>query len=229
MALPTCRAVAPGEGGWSGAGRRGRLGCAPPPAQDASEPSADQTASLISGVSSTPLMAEQALHPLRRPGACGRIVDVAKRLERQSRRPGPDHGTRHPGPAWRREPSGPCRRHRSGRSVYLRNCRIKVASSTDLPAPVGPTTSAWPTSPTWVVSRNGRRPLGAGDEQRGPVQMLVALRSGPHRRERHQVSQVQGRDDGLAYVGVDVARNGGGAMPPPRSASPAAPRSRGPG
>src|SRR5260370_573974 len=32
------------------------------------------------------------------------------------------------------------------------------ASSTDLPAPVGPTISIWPTSPTWVESRNGVEP-----------------------------------------------------------------------
>ena len=39
-----------------------------------------------------------------------------------------------------------------------RNCRANSASSTDLPAPVGPTIKAWPTSPTCRSSRNGVLP-----------------------------------------------------------------------
>ncbi len=52
-----------------------------------------------------------------------------------------------------------------------------------------------------------RRAFGAGDDQRRAVEMLVLLRSGPHRRHRHQVREVQRRDDGLAHVGVGVARH----------------------
>ena len=39
-----------------------------------------------------------------------------------------------------------------------RNCRASSDSSTDLPAPVGPTMSACPTSPTCRSSRNGVLP-----------------------------------------------------------------------
>ena len=39
-----------------------------------------------------------------------------------------------------------------------RNCRASNESSTDLPAPVGPTTRVWPTSPTCRSSRNGVLP-----------------------------------------------------------------------
>ena len=35
--------------------------------------------------------------------------------------------------------------------------------------------------------------------------MLVAFRSRPHGRERHHVSEVEGRDRWLADVGVDMA------------------------
>ena len=51
----------------------------------------------------------------------------------------------------------------------------------------------------------GRGAVGAGDHQRRAVQVLVAHRAGPHRRERHQVGQVEGGDQRLADVGVGVA------------------------
>ncbi len=52
----------------------------------------------------------------------------------------------------------------------------------------------------------GRRALGAGDDQRWAVEMSVALWPGPNRRHWHQVGKIQRRDDGLAHVGVGVAR-----------------------
>jgi len=39
--------------------------------------------------------------------------------------------------------------------------------------------------------------------------MRIALLSGPHRRYRHQVRQVECRDDGLPHVGVGIAWNRG--------------------
>ncbi len=45
-----------------------------------------------------------------------------------------------------------------------------MASSTDLPMPVGPTTSVWPTSPMCVTSRNGVAPS-----------VRVTISSGPSR------------------------------------------------
>ncbi len=53
-----------------------------------------------------------------------------------------------------------------------------------------------------------RRALSARDDQRRAVEVRVLLRPGPYRRHRHQVRQVQRGDDGLADVGVGMARNG---------------------
>ncbi|MPM45569.1 hypothetical protein SDC9_92257 [bioreactor metagenome] len=53
-----------------------------------------------------------------------------------------------------------------------------------------------------------RRALGARDDQRRAIEVGIALRAGPYRRHRHQVCQVQRRDDGLAHVRVGVAWDG---------------------
>ncbi len=52
-----------------------------------------------------------------------------------------------------------------------------------------------------------RRAIGAGDDQRRAIQMRVPLRTGPHGGQWHHVRQVQRRDDGLAHVGIGVARD----------------------
>lgn len=54
-----------------------------------------------------------------------------------------------------------------------------------------------------------RRAIGARDDQRRAAQVVVLLRPGPYRRHRHHVRQVQRRDDGLAHIGVGVARKRG--------------------
>ncbi|KWT98633.1 hypothetical protein APY03_0275 [Variovorax sp. WDL1] len=53
-----------------------------------------------------------------------------------------------------------------------------------------------------------RRAIGASNDQRRAVEVVVLLRPGPYRRQGHHVRQVQRRDDGLTHVGVGVARNG---------------------
>lgn len=50
-----------------------------------------------------------------------------------------------------------------------------------------------------------RGAIGACDDQRRAIEMVVLLRPGPYRRHRHHVRQIQRRDDGLAHVGVGVA------------------------
>ena len=50
-----------------------------------------------------------------------------------------------------------------------------------------------------------RRAIGACDDQRRAVEVVVLLWPGPHRRHRHHVRQVQRRNDGLAHVRVGVA------------------------
>ncbi len=52
-----------------------------------------------------------------------------------------------------------------------------------------------------------RRAIGAGHDQRRAVKMRIALLTGPHCRHRQHVGQIQGRDNGLAHVGVGVPRN----------------------
>ena len=49
----------------------------------------------------------------------------------------------------------------------------------------------------------------AGDDQRRRVEMGVAFGAGPDRRERHHVSEIEGRDQRLPHVGIGVARDGG--------------------
>ncbi|SAE89890.1 Uncharacterised protein [Enterobacter cloacae] len=53
-----------------------------------------------------------------------------------------------------------------------------------------------------------RRAIGAGDDQRRAAQVVVLLRPGPYRRQRHHVRQVQRRDDGLAHIRIGIAGNG---------------------
>jgi hypothetical protein len=73
--------------------------------------------------------------------------------------------------------------------------------------PVGPATSVWPTSPMCVTSRNGVAPSVRVTISGGPSRWSHCALAGPYRRHRHHVRQVQRRDDGLAHVGVGVARN----------------------
>ena len=86
----------------------------------------------------------------------------------------------------------------------------------DLPAPVGPTTSVWPTSPTWRENRNGVEPSVLRKEQRRGAEMLVAFRPRPDRRERDHVGEVERRDRRLADIGVDMAGQRCRARPRPR-------------
>src|SRR3546814_16698221 len=60
---------------------------------------------------------------------------------------------------------------------YRRNCKAISASSTDLPDPVGPTISMWPTSPTWVEKRNGVVPAVSARKSGGPSR--CSFRAGP--------------------------------------------------
>src|SRR3546814_5970651 len=76
------------------------------------------------------------------------------------------------------------------------NCNASRASNTDLPAPVGPTISIWPTSPTWVDRRNGVEPLVSAVSKGGPSR--CALRAGPAhtddsgiRRSEEHTSELQ--------------------------------------
>ncbi len=52
-----------------------------------------------------------------------------------------------------------------------------IASRTDLPAPVGPTTRVWPTSPTCSEKRNGVAPSVAACSSGGAER--CASRAGP--------------------------------------------------
>ena len=54
----------------------------------------------------------------------------------------------------------------------------------------------------------GRGAGGAGDRQRRPVQAGVAGRTGPDRRDRQEVCQIEGRDQGASHIGVGLARQG---------------------
>ena len=86
-----------------------------------------------------------------------------------------------------------------------RNCSASVASSTDLPEPVGPTISVWPTSSTNRSRRNGVEPRVCVSISGGARRCAVGLGPGPHRRHRHQMDEVEGVDDGLAHIGIEVA------------------------
>ena len=53
-------------------------------------------------------------------------------------------------------------------SGYRNHWRARKASSADFPEPVGPTTIAWPTSPTWSARRNGVDPVVRAVARGGP-------------------------------------------------------------
>ena len=49
-----------------------------------------------------------------------------------------------------------------------------------------------------------RRAFGLGEQERRTAEMLVALRPGPHGRERDHVREIERRDRRLADIGTDV-------------------------
>ena len=51
------------------------------------------------------------------------------------------------------------------------------------------------------------RAIGTRDDQGRSVEVRVPLRPGPHCRYRHQMREVQRRDDRLAHIRIGVARN----------------------
>src|SRR3546814_7523440 len=59
-----------------------------------------------------------------------------------------------------------------------------------------------------------RRSFGLGEKQRRRVEMFIAFRAGPDRRQRDHMRQVQGADRRLPDIGVDMA---GQAAHPRRS------------
>ena len=79
-------------------------------------------------------------------------------------------------------------------------------SSTDLPAPVGPTIRVWPTSPTCRLSRNGVEPSVLPNRS-GGAWKCSSLAGPAQTAERDDVRQVQRRDRRLADVGVGVSGN----------------------
>src|SRR3546814_13729590 len=50
-----------------------------------------------------------------------------------------------------------------------------------------------------------RRSFGLGEKQRRRVEMFIAFRAGPDRRQRDHMRQVQGADRRLPDIGVDMA------------------------
>src|SRR3546814_4473530 len=62
--------------------------------------------------------------------------------------------------------------------------------------------------PYTTLFRSERRgAIGASHNQRRPIEMRIALLPGPYGRYRHQVCQVERRDDGLTHISVSIARN----------------------
>src|SRR3546814_1409147 len=53
-----------------------------------------------------------------------------------------------------------------------------------------------------------RRALVAGDNERRAIEMVILLRAGPYRRDRHHVRQIQCGHNGLTDIGVGVAGDG---------------------
>jgi hypothetical protein len=51
-----------------------------------------------------------------------------------------------------------------------------------------------------------RRPFRFRKQERRTVEMFISFRSGPHRRERHHVSKIEGRHRRLADIGVHMSR-----------------------
>ncbi|MDT4839931.1 hypothetical protein FQZ97_737350 [compost metagenome] len=161
---------------------------------------------LLIGTNGHTLMRQATLHPLGRPGAVARLVDARERLEGdraigaqvivlaaqpQHRRP---HGAPHvEGEDARAGVAAELQRQR-GEQDGLAHAGRADDQSVPHVADMGH-------QPEW------RRTLGAGDDQRRPVEVRILLRPGPYRRHRHQVGEIQRRDDGLAHVGVGVARH----------------------
>ena len=86
-----------------------------------------------------------------------------------------------------------------------RNCRASRASSTDLPAPVGPTTRRVADIADMQIEPERRAAARLRHHQRRRVQVPVGLRPRPHGRDRHHVSEIEGVHDRLAHIGVGVA------------------------
>src|SRR5258708_17796090 len=49
-----------------------------------------------------------------------------------------------------------------------------------------------------------RRPFRPRKEERRTFEMLVPFRAGPHRRERHHMGEIEGRDRRLTDVCIDM-------------------------
>ena len=176
------------------------------------------TASLTSGVTRTPSLVSSAVIHCRAkaisPGssmrASGCRESVPSRPSSMLSPPMASAAARAERPRSNRMTCAPMKR---------RNCRASSASSTDLPAPVGPTISVWPTSPTCRSSRNGVLPRVSVIISGGAFRCRLACRPRPHRRHRHHVSEVQGVHDRLAHIGVGVAGQTARARPRRRSRS----------
>ena len=112
---------------------------------------------------------------------------TARRRDRASRRP------------WRARPRGSSRRSRR-RRPELRDSGGTAAPSAPaapiLPAPVGPTTSVWPTSPTCSENRNGVAPSVRAKNSGGASR--CSSRSGP----------AQTADNGIMWARLSVETGG---------------------
>src|SRR5271165_2807290 len=78
------------------------------------------------------------------------------------------------------------------------------ASRTLFPAPVGPTTRVWPTSPTCSDNRNGVAPSVLANNNGGPPR--CSLRSGPAHTAESGImwARLSVETGGLADIGVDM-------------------------
>ena len=153
------------------------------------------------------LVGEQRGHPLRRPGTRHIIVDRSKRLERQVRVAAEGEVVA----AWTQ-----CRS--TGGAALVEDVDLGVPVAPELQGHEGEqhrlagTGGAYNQAVADVAHMRdqpeGRRAAGLGVEQRRSVQMRVALGSGPDRRERHHVGQVDAVHQRPADVGVAVPRQG---------------------
>ncbi|MNV33874.1 hypothetical protein D3C71_1252640 [compost metagenome] len=152
-------------------------------------------------------MQQATFHPFRGPGAVALMVDAGERLERDATigaqvvvlaaqaEDGGAHGAAH---------------------VEGKDPRAKVAAELQsqrrqqyrLAHAGGASDQRVPHVANVRDQPERRRAIGAGDDQRRAVEVVVLLRPGPYRGQRHHVRQVQRRDDGLAHVGVSVAGDG---------------------
>ena len=149
-------------------------------------------------------------HPLGGPGPFGGIIECRERLQRDGRErvlrqraaevvPIPAHGERR-GPDRPPEIEGEdlglgiaskLQRHQRQQHAFASAGRSDHESVPDV-------------ADMQREPERGRA-FGPGEEERGCTEMLVAFRSRPHGRERHHVSEVEGRDWWLADIGVDMA------------------------